>query len=55
MNRPATTEYGRRLDVQQRHRPGAELHVFPASVAGSHVPFLENPGPFNAVVDTFLS
>ncbi|MET8542971.1 alpha/beta hydrolase [Kitasatospora sp. NPDC004799] len=35
--------------------PGARLHVFPASVASSHFPFLENPGAFNAVVDEFLS
>ncbi|MFE6870903.1 alpha/beta fold hydrolase [Kitasatospora sp. NPDC057692] len=35
--------------------PGAELHVFPVSVASSHFPFLENPGAFNAVVDKFLS
>ncbi|MFH9355193.1 alpha/beta fold hydrolase [Kitasatospora sp. NPDC017646] len=35
--------------------PGARLHVFPASVASSHFPFLENPGEFNAVVEKFLS
>ncbi|CAM5658106.1 hypothetical protein AB0F92_26475 [Kitasatospora aureofaciens] len=35
--------------------PGARLHVFPASIAGSHFPALENPGEFNAVVEDFLS
>ncbi|MCG0063844.1 alpha/beta hydrolase [Streptomyces tricolor] len=35
--------------------PGARLHVFPASVANSHFPFLENPPAFNDVVGTFLS
>ncbi|MFI2608923.1 alpha/beta fold hydrolase [Kitasatospora sp. NPDC018619] len=35
--------------------PGARLHVFPRSVASSHFPFLENPGAFNAVVESFLS
>ncbi|TXS38830.1 alpha/beta fold hydrolase [Streptomyces sp. OR43] len=35
--------------------PDARLHVFPAGVANSHFPFLENPPAFNAVVDTFLS
>ncbi|KDN82263.1 hydrolase [Kitasatospora cheerisanensis KCTC 2395] len=35
--------------------PGARLHVFPADVARSHFPFLENPGAFNAVVEKFLS
>ncbi len=35
--------------------PGARLHVFPADVARSHFPFLENPDAFNAVVDEFLS
>ncbi|MEV7075757.1 alpha/beta hydrolase [Streptomyces sp. NPDC093990] len=35
--------------------PDARLHVFPADVANSHFPFLENPPAFNAVVDTFLS
>ncbi|MEU6974007.1 alpha/beta hydrolase [Kitasatospora aureofaciens] len=35
--------------------PGARLHVFPASIASSHFPFLENPGEFNAVVEDFLS
>jgi pimeloyl-ACP methyl ester carboxylesterase len=34
--------------------PGAELHVFPADVASSHFPFLENPDAFNAVVGAFL-
>ncbi len=35
--------------------PGAELHVFPTSVASSHFVFLENPGAFNDVVTGFLS
>ena len=35
--------------------PGAQLHVFPADVANSHFPFLENPVAFNSVVDEFLS
>lgn len=35
--------------------PDARLHVFPASEANSHFPFLENPSAFNAVVDKFLS
>jgi pimeloyl-ACP methyl ester carboxylesterase len=34
--------------------PGADLHVFPAEVASSHFPFLENPDAFNAVVGAFL-
>ncbi|WP_189301394.1 alpha/beta fold hydrolase [Streptomyces cinerochromogenes] len=34
--------------------PGARLHVFPATVANSHFPFLENPPAFNEVVGTFL-
>ena len=34
--------------------PGADLHVFPADVASSHFPFLENPDAFNAVVGAFL-
>ncbi|ALO91575.1 Putative secreted hydrolase [Streptomyces hygroscopicus subsp. limoneus] len=35
--------------------PGARLHVFPATVANSHFPFLENPPAFNDVVGAFLS
>ncbi|MFI8966395.1 alpha/beta fold hydrolase [Streptomyces sp. NPDC053493] len=35
--------------------PGARLHVFPADVANSHFPFLENPAAFNAVVEEFLA
>lgn len=35
--------------------PGARLHVFPADVASSHFPFLENPAAFNAVVEKFLA
>ncbi|WP_264924500.1 alpha/beta fold hydrolase [Streptomyces sp. A012304] len=35
--------------------PDARLHVFPAGVANSHFPFLENPAAFNAVVGTFLA
>ena len=35
--------------------PGARLHVFPAGVASSHFPFLENPAAFNAVVEKFLA
>ncbi|MFJ9642182.1 alpha/beta fold hydrolase [Streptomyces sp. NPDC101206] len=35
--------------------PGARVHVFPADVASSHFPFLENPDEFNAVVGKFLS
>ncbi|MGW7448416.1 alpha/beta fold hydrolase [Kitasatospora sp. NPDC054795] len=35
--------------------PGAGLHVFPRTVASSHVPFLENPGGFSAVVETVPS
>ena len=34
--------------------PGATLHVFGDDVARSHFPFLENPAPFNAVVERFL-
>ncbi|WP_037861456.1 alpha/beta fold hydrolase [Streptomyces sp. NRRL S-340] len=34
--------------------PDARLHVFPATVANSHFPFLENPSAFNGVVDDFL-
>ena len=33
---------------------GARLHVFPATEASSHFPFLENPQRFNAVVEEFL-
>ncbi|MFH8519524.1 alpha/beta fold hydrolase [Streptomyces gelaticus] len=35
--------------------PGARLHAFPAGVANSRLPFLENPPVLNAVVDTSLS
>jgi pimeloyl-ACP methyl ester carboxylesterase len=35
--------------------PDGRLHVFPADVANSHFPFLENPAAFNAVVEEFLS
>jgi pimeloyl-ACP methyl ester carboxylesterase len=35
--------------------PHAQLHVFPADVASSHFPFLENPAEFNRVVEKFLS
>ncbi|MEU0468873.1 alpha/beta hydrolase [Amycolatopsis sp. NPDC006131] len=34
--------------------PGAEVRIFPADVASSHLPFLENPPVFNAVVGKFL-
>jgi pimeloyl-ACP methyl ester carboxylesterase len=34
--------------------PDASLHVFPADVASSHFPFLENPVAFNAVIEQFL-
>ncbi|MER7569087.1 alpha/beta hydrolase [Streptomyces sp. NPDC097941] len=35
--------------------PDAQIHVFPADVASSHFPFLENPAAFNAVVEKFLA
>ncbi|WP_151481088.1 alpha/beta fold hydrolase [Streptomyces albicerus] len=38
-----------------REIPDAQLHVFPADVASSHFPFLENPPAFNAVVEKFLA
>ncbi|MFH8566256.1 alpha/beta fold hydrolase [Streptomyces sp. NPDC017988] len=38
-----------------RRIPDASLHVFPADVASSHFPFLENPPAFNAVVEKFLA
>jgi pimeloyl-ACP methyl ester carboxylesterase len=34
--------------------PKARVHVFPAEVASSHFPFLQNPTAFNDVVAAFL-
>jgi len=34
--------------------PGARVHIFPADVASSHFPFLQNPHAFNAVLSDFL-
>jgi pimeloyl-ACP methyl ester carboxylesterase len=34
--------------------PGARVHIFPAEVASSHFPFLQNPEAFNAVLADFL-
>jgi pimeloyl-ACP methyl ester carboxylesterase len=34
--------------------PDAQVHIFPAEVANSHFPFLENPQAFNEIVSRFL-
>lgn len=34
--------------------PGATAHIFPADVASSHFPFLQNPAAFNEVLENFL-
>jgi pimeloyl-ACP methyl ester carboxylesterase len=35
--------------------PGSQVHIFPASVARSHFPFLQAPDAFNAVLTDFLT
>jgi pimeloyl-ACP methyl ester carboxylesterase len=35
--------------------PGAEVHIFPADVANTHFPFLQNPAAFNPVLEEFLA
>jgi len=34
--------------------PGARVHIFPADVASSHFPFLQNPHTFNDQLTDFL-
>jgi len=34
--------------------PGAAVHIFPADVASSHFPFLQNPAAFDTVLEPFL-
>lgn len=45
--------------ASQRHVaeqiPGARVHVFPADIASSHFPFLQNPEAFNRVLSDFLA
>ena len=35
--------------------PDARVHIFPADVASSHFPFLQNPPAFNAMLSEFLA
>jgi pimeloyl-ACP methyl ester carboxylesterase len=35
--------------------PGSRVHIFPASIASSHFPFLQNPDAFNVLLSDFLS
>jgi pimeloyl-ACP methyl ester carboxylesterase len=51
---------GSHVSVESQRRtakaiPNATAHIFPADIASSHFPFLQNPAAFNRVLETFLA
>jgi pimeloyl-ACP methyl ester carboxylesterase len=51
---------GSHVSVESQRRtaeaiPRAKAHIFPADIASSHFPFLQNPAAFNRVLEGFLA